>query len=1007
MVAINAPRERRQLTVLFCDLAGSTSLSARMDAEDLGEVIGQYFALCRATFEKHGGYVDREEGDCLRVYFGYPHSHEDDPVRCARAALEVASAVHRLGERLHPRIGSPLEVHIGIHTGEVVAGELEHTGGKGPLVVGVVPNVAKRLEEFATPRTVVLSGATHRLLSPAFICEPLGWVEFKGLPEPVEVLRLVQDRDLAGALELLGVRKLGPLLGREEEMALLERRWNEARAGRGQVVLVSGEPGIGKSRLVHDFVGRLAREPHRVEVMHCQEPFSNTALFPLIDLLRKRLQFQRDDTAQEKRLKLDAAFAAGLLPEPGSAERVAALLALPVADPDSLLPARRQREETLRWLLAWLTETSGQRPTLLVLEDIHWADATTLEFIASVAAKAALSPVMLILTYRPDFAPNWPIRSHASLLVLKRLAPVATRTLIRNIAGELVALPALLDRIAERSDGVPLYAEELTAMLVESGAIYEGAGKRDAEPAVSIPQTLRGSLVARLDHLKRAKPVAQLAAVLGREFSRRLVACLAGLDDISLQAALDELVGAELLYRTAPEPDARFAFKHVLVQEAAYLSLLRSQRLELHDRTARALVERFPDVAEANPEIVALHCAAAGRHSDAVDGWYRASVMALEASAEVEAVAHLKRALQQLPALPAGPERDAREVRCLITLGSALAELRGYAATEVEETFRRVHRLCEGLGDTDELYSALTGMHAFYQVRGQLRRAVEIGRNLVRLGDAHGGPLRRAQAHRCLGWSLFCCGELRSSKAHLDITLGLFNRGQAAEHSRIHGMHPWVAGLCNSGLLEWFVGHPDDAVERCGRGLALARELRHPVQLAYALSVSAAVHACRAEPAETLELVQELRRLAAGDTLPYWVAWGSTLGGWAEAMLGRDETGLAELRDALDRYRSTGAGLFEPWSLGLLAQVHAAAGRSEQALATLESALASPLLSDGYFLGSELYRIKGQLLYETTNDKAMALRCVRYALQTARAQGAKVLEQRAAELLAAYVAESR
>lgn len=996
-------RERRQITVLFCDLSGSTLLSTELDAEDFGEVIGQYFRLCKSIFERHGGYVDREEGDCLRVYFGYPRAHANDASRAARAALEVVTAVRRLGVELRSRINRPFEVHVGLHSGEVVAREIVNDDGRGgPMILGEVPNIAKRLEEAAQPGMVFISAAACRLIGPGFVCEPLGNITLKGIAKAVNAYRLMHDRGYAGAIEVFNERVLSPLLGRQREASIIEERWSLSKSGRGQAVTISGEPGIGKSRLAHMLVLNLARETRTANVLQCQEHLSNSAFFPIIELLQRTLQFTRDDSSSDKHAKLEAAFASGTLPNAAALPCVAALLSLPMVGAVPDMTARVLREQTLAWLVQWLLGGTADNPVALVVEDAHWADASTLQFLASALKQIPSHHAMLLVTYRPDFAPPWPAGSKLEHLSLNRLSATEAGDLIRIIAGDVDPSPALLGQIAGRSDGVPLFIEELTNVLVETGAFAKAgeasASESDALP-VSIPQTLRGSLVARLDYLGPAKAVAQMAAVLGREFPYRLVHLISGLDEETLSAGLAQLVEAELLFQRSPPPDASYVFKHVLVQEAAYLSLLKTRRAEIHDRTARALVEHFNDVTLTRPEIVAFHCAAAGRTEDAIDHWHRAGVSALESSAEHEAVGHLRKALQQIATLTESPGKVEREVKCLITLGSVLAEMRGYGSPEVEETFGRVHHLCKDLGDGDQLYSAVTGLHSFHQVRGQLGHAVELGRSLVRIADDAGDSLKRAQAHRCLGWSLFCRGHLQEADEHLETALGLFDRLRANEHRRIDGMHPWVAGFANSALLQWFIGRPELSLERSRRAQALARELHKPLALAYALCVSAAVHACRREPESVLELVEEVASLASDGSMPYWAAWGSTLHGWAMSELGQRERGLAQLETGLEHYRATGSLLFEPWGLALLAEARAKAGMPQLALSTIESALASPLLVEGYFLSAELFLMKSELLIATGGDVGLASSCAAHALSLAREQGARALEDRAVKRL--------
>ncbi|MDR6859865.1 AAA family ATPase [Variovorax guangxiensis] len=996
--ALAAQRERRQLTILFCDLAGSTALSARMDAEDFGELIAAYFDLCNTTFKRYRAYVDREEGDSLRVYFGYPAARDDDALRAVYAALEIVTAVALLGTRL----GCPLGVHIGIHTGEVIAGEPETDERPGPRIIGQAPNIAKRLQELAPPDCLYVSATTIRMVERRFEAESLGRMNLKGLPRPVEVFRVIGQRGSASTIEQFDARVLAPLVSRDEELALLEQQWQLACKGQGQVMLVKGEPGIGKSRLLHAFLSRRDRANCRVLTTQCQEQFANSALYPLIDLLQRDLGLERERSTDEQASTLLAAVASGRMPTPDALPLVGNLLALPVAAPMAEDSARAQRERTLDWLVQWVLGTDAGMPVTLAIEDLHWADASTLDFLGLLREQARSRCIFILLTYRPEFVPPWPlVRPNLSELALCRIGLSQARGMAQNIAGATPLPDAILQRIAARSDGVPLFVEELTKMLLEA----RGSGEWQSYPSqpdtadVSIPETLRGSLTARLDYLSVAKSIAQLASVLGREFSYTLIHLVSEMDHDRLQEALAELVEAELLFQRGLPPNATFVFKHVLVQEAAYLSLLKARRAAYHMRTAGVLVDRFEDLVDRHPELAAHHYAAAGKPEQACDFWHRAGQRALDASADVEAAAHLRLALQQLELLPDREKQVPREVKCLITLGSALTATCGYAATEVEEVFARAHTLCQSLGDVAQLYSALMGLHGFYQVRGSLQPAVALGEKLIAIAEGRDDRLWRAQSHRCLGWSLFCNGQLTAGAEHLYIALALFDRLQAREHVRTQGAHPWVVGFVNTALLEWFAGNEDRAIERSRQGLELAREIQVPLPLAYALCMSAKVHCLRHDPESALTLAAEAIELAVKHGMPYWASWGSILQGWALVHLGQQAPGLAAMHAGLAGYRATGAKLFESSSLALLAEGYATAGDLGRALQTVELALDNPLVPDGYFYTPELHRLHGELLHAAGADILLARLATRKAVELARVQGAASVEKRATQQL--------
>jgi class 3 adenylate cyclase/tetratricopeptide (TPR) repeat protein len=993
-----AEAERRQLTIMFCDLVESTAWSARLDAEVLSELILDYRQLCVAEIERVEGFVARLVGDGLLVYFGYPRAHDDDAVRAVTAALAIVSSVTRFSDRMESRLGSKLQVHIGIHTGEVVAGELG-TGAarEQSAIVGEAPNVAHSLEQAAGPGAILISRITRDLVDHVFDCEALGELAVKGIPQPVGLFRVIGERRGSRDSGIFQVRSRAPLLGRTEELAFLSKQWANVQEGRGQVQLLSGEAGIGKSRLLHALATQLSAQGCEPLGCQCVPHFSNTALYPFVDLLQRVLDLKADQSIATKVAKLKAAFDSGQLPEPAALPLLASLMSLPVPGsvPAPEFSPRVQREKVMECLLGWLAGQASRKPLVLMVEDIHWADASTIELLTLLVDQLGSIPIFLLTTCRPEFAVPWSSHSVVSRMTLARLSATQCREMIEYLVQGHELSPELREQVVSRTDGVPLFVEELTKMVVEAGVLAQQQAV-DTLPTGSIPTTLRGSLVARLDRLGNAKGLAQLAAVIGREFSYKVIHAVAQQDERELKELLARLVEAELVYQRGFPPNALYSFKHALIQDAAYQSLLKTKRAEYHRQVATALVESFPDVMDSHPELVAQHYEEAGMIDEAVTYWQKAGARALDASADDEAVAHLRRALAQIAVLPPSRDKVARETACLLSLGAALTAIRGYASTEVAQTYERAISLCEHSGDTDRLFTALTGLTSFYQVRGPLITARRISERLLELAQKRDDNIWLAQAHRRLGWCLFCQGQLKPGREHLERALRLNDRLRSHEHTRVYGAHPWAIGLVNIALLEWFAGFPDDAVIRAREGLSHARELGRPLTLAYALCMSAAVHQCRGDIDATKQLAQEVVALSKEHDYPYWNAWGSVLEGWALAAGGELEEGESRMHSGLAMYRDTGALLFEPWSLALVAEVYWRAGRLEEALDSTSRALDSPEMLHGYFYGADIHRLKGELLLARHDDVSQAEGCFLHALKIAREQGARSLELRCA-----------
>src|SRR5262245_4863091 len=749
-----AEAERRQLTVLFCDLVGSTQLSGQLDPEDLRAVVRAYQEAAAAVIHQYAGHIAQYLGDGLLVYFGYPTAHEDDARRAVHTGLGIVEAIADLNTHLTGQYAVQLAVRIGIHTGPVVVGVMGGGGRHEHLALGETPNIAARLEALAPANAVVISAVTARLVRGRFASEDAGTHTLKGIAEPMTITRVRGLLATPSPDEEFVTPAVPALIGREEESVLLRRRWNQSQAGLGQVVFVSGEAGIGKSALVAGLRAQVRAEGFPRIAFRCSPYHTASALFPVITRLEHLWQFAPEDGPATRLNKLEAGLRpfdwplaevvpvfAGLLAVPVPAERVAPLTGTP----------QQQKQQTLDALVAWLAAQADRQPALAVWEDLHWADPTTLELLGLVIDQAPTVPMLHVLTSRPAFHPPWPPRSHLASLVLSRLEHLQVAALITQRVGGK-ALPAeVVQHIVTKTDGVPLFVEELTKMLLASPLLREEAGPHYvlAGPLrpVAIPDTLQGALMARLDQLPAAKEVAQLGAVLGRAFTYDLVQSIATQDDDTLQAGLGQLVAAELLYQRGRPPRSRYVFKHALIQDAAYASLLKSTRQQVHRRIAQVLEAKFPGMVATQPELLAHHLTEAGHAAQAVGYWHRAGERAVARSANLEAISHLTTGLSVLQTLPETAERIQQELLLQVTLGPPLMNTKGFAAPEAEHAYARARALCQRVGETPQLFSVLRGLWQFYNGRGTYQTARELGEQCLQLAQQGHDSSRRLEAH--------------------------------------------------------------------------------------------------------------------------------------------------------------------------------------------------------------------------------------------------------------------
>jgi TOMM system kinase/cyclase fusion protein len=998
--------ERRQLTVMFCDLVGSTQLSEQLDPEDYRDVVRAYQAVCEAKAEVFGGHTAQLLGDALLIYFGWPVAHEDDAQRAVRAGLGMVEAMGSLNGRLEQEKEVRLAIRIAIHTGLVVVGDMGGRGRPERLALGATPNVAARLQDLATPNTVVMSAATYQLVRGYFTVTDLGTHAIKGIAAPVQVYQVLQESGIQHRFEVATMHGLTPFVGRDAEVALLDERWRHVRDGMGQVVLLSGEAGIGKSRLVQMFKERVTHEPHTLMEYRCSPYYQHSAFYPIVDFFERTLGFDRHERPAEKLIKLQAALAPLALPLDNTVLLLATLLSIPLSAIDTLpdLTPQQQRQQMLTTILGIVLALADQQPVLMIVEDLHWVDPSTLELLDLLIDQAPTLRLFVVLTCRPTFRHSWGLRTHLTPLMLNRLARDQVAQMVARVAGGKRLPSAVVHHIVSQTDGVPLFIEEITKAILESGLLRETDGHyalTDPLSAVTIPTTLQDSLMARLDRLGTAKGIAQWGATLGRQFAYALLQAVSQREEVTLQRELGRLVEAELLYQRGVVPQATYLFKHVLIQEAAYQSLLRSTRQYYHQRAARVLSEQFPETAETHPELIAHHYTEAACSAQAVPYWQRAGQRAIERSAHVEAVAHLTQGLDVLMTLPDTQERARHELALRLALGTSLSVTKGWPAPEVGQAYSCAQYLCQQLKETAQWFPVLWGLWHFHFVRGEPQIARELGEQLLTLAQQHQEPTYFLAAHFMLAGALTALGALESALTHWEQTFALYDPQQHHALTCLFGADPGVFSLAFASHALWLRGYPDQALMRSRQALELAQGLSHPFSRALAHCYAAMLHQFRREPRLVQQQAEAAMTLCAEQGFTYYLAWATILQGWALTVQSANRTigdAMAQVRQGFADLLATGAGIREAYYRALLAEVAGSRGQSEAGQQLLAEALAAVLRTEERYWEAELYRSQGELLGRESerpqreDAEAHFLR----ALEVTRSQQAKALELRVA-----------
>jgi class 3 adenylate cyclase/predicted ATPase len=997
--------ERRQVTVMFSDLVGSTALSARMDPEDLREVISAYQKCVAETVRRFGGYVAKYMGDGVLVYFGYPEAHEDDAERAIHAALSLTEVI----PKLQTGPGATLQVRIGIATGLVVVGDLIGEGDAQERgVVGETPNIAARLQALAEPGQVVISNSARRLTGGMFEYGDLSRVTLKGLTEPVQAWRVTRVSEVHSRFDAQHESGLTPLIGREEELELLLRRWQRAKSGEGQVVLLSGEPGIGKSRLTVALEERLQVEPHTRLRYFCSPHHTGSAFYPVIAQLERAAGLDRHDTPDAKLTKLT-----GLLRPSAGQGRDVQLLAelLSIQTGDRYAPmdwsAQRKKDETLKALLRQLEMLSPQRPVLMIYEDVHWIDPSTRELLDIALEHVARLPVLLLIIFRPEFQPPWIGQAHVSTLNLSRLGRREGSGLAERVAGNVVLSDEVMAGIVERSDGIPLFVEELTKAIVEAGADGDAARRTVStvpHPALTVPATLHASLMARLDRLgPGAKEIAQIGACIGREFSYEVVASVAGKSETGLRSALGALSDAGLVSCRGTPPQATFLFKHALVRDAAYASLLRGQRQQLHGRIASTLEENHPEPVISQPEMLARHFEEAGLVERAVAYRLKAGQRAAARYAVSEAIMHLRKGIDLLANLPETGRGWEHELDLQIALGRALVASEGWASAAAGKAFKRAQQLCEQLNAPRQLFmQALNGQFAIHFNSAEFHLARQCAEKMLQLGMAHRDVTAKVFGNRYQGHVCLYLGELTTARISLQRSLALYDPTNHALYATlsIADLQVLIQSLLSGTLLH--LGYLDQSRALQSAALERAHRLGHPLTLAFTLSwffrTNRVLGTNRLAEEASLRGAEELESLAAEQEFISYRAEGNVLRGCCLTALGRTEDGLALVRDGLVKLRSVETADL-PFMLLATAQALGTAGQSAIGLNRLDELAVLIETTQARLFLPHLDELRGRLLI-SMQDTFAAEAALRNAAEVARDQCAKTWELRASTTLA-------
>jgi len=995
------PAERRQLTALFCDLVGSTGLSTAIDPEDYFELLKTVHERSDALIARYGGHVAQHQGDGLLAYFGYPRAHEDATERAVRCALAILESLAALNAELARERCEPLSIRVGIHTGAVVLGSVG-TETREILAMGETMNLAARLQSIAAADTIVISADAERLVKGLFSTESLGAQSLKGFSRPVPAYRVIASTGVHGRLGPFGEAALTPFVGRQQPLRTLLGAWEDARRGAGRVVVVVGDAGIGKSRLCRALRERAVDHSHFWLELQCSPLTENTAFYPVIELQKRVLGLSGLVTAAEKLAAFETALSQAGLALDEALPLVATLHGIPLPDDRQLPPTSReaQRRKTLETLSAWLVGLARERPVVLLVEDAQWIDPSTAELVGRVLDHVAAQALLVLFTHRSEFAIPWK-SPDAVAIRLERLSEDEARRVVEEVAVGTGLEPERAAELVVRGEGVPLYLEELTKAAVESASPQAASGAAlGHEASAPVPATLRDSLMSRLDRLGAAKEIALLASVIGREFSYALLEAAANGEARDLSAQLAKLVESELVFQAEERPEANYRFKHALIRDEAYQSLVRSVRRRFHNQVGAALEARFPEETATRPELVGNHFIEAGETGKGVLYLTMATRRAVTTSANVEALRHATRALGVLGAEPESPGRSQLEMALHTLRGGALIATRGYASHEVQDAFAQARERASALGDSPQLVPVLYGLWLFHMVRGDRKETGELAGQLLAIAESSGDVTAQLFGLTVAGIQGFFEGRFESAVDHIERAFALYDPAMHAPLAVTYALGTAGVARANAATCLWLLGRPDRARDLCREVLESARRDRHPFTLAGVLVMTSMVFQLCGDAVTTRELAEEAHGIAVEQGFPLWIGGALCGSGWAIAVQGQVGEGIARIREGVALFRKTGAQTNMAYVLGHLAQVALAADRVDEATDVVDEALSLTERNLETFYAAELWRLKGEVTLVRTADDVAAAALFERALAIARAERAASLELRIAMSLA-------
>jgi predicted ATPase/class 3 adenylate cyclase len=996
----NFDAERRHITVMFCDMVGSTSLSEKLDPEDFRQILQVYQDTCGYVVKKYDGHLAQYLGDGVLVYFGYPGAHEDDSQRAIRCGLEILSELQRINELQKRFKGVNLAVRIGIHTGLVVVSEMGRDKTFGRLALGNTPNIAARLQALAEPNSIVISHVTYTLVRGFFHCQPLGAYSLKGVSHKMDIFQVVQEIEVSYSFKSQVITGLTPFVGRENEVKKLLDTWVKVKKGQGEIALIIGEPGIGKTRLLRMFEEKIKDEPHAWLVCRCISYYKNSAFYPIINLITSQLNLGKEETNEKKLKKIEEALTLDGFSLDETVPIMASLLSIPFSKPYrpiSLTP-QKQKEKTIQILLTWLIKTAQRSPLLFVIEDVHFVDSSTLEHLALLMEKINKAQILIILTFHPRFHPPVNEKSRLTEIYLKRLARQQIEHMVKEVTGGKILPDKVIDLLLTKTDGVPLFVEELTKMLLDSGYLIEEDERyilKRSLPKTAIPDTLQDTLMARLDQLGAVKEVVQMAAIIGREFSYDLIHAVIPMDEIKLKKELNGLVEADILELHDNSQNIRYIFKQALIQDAAYNSLLKSKRQEHHGKIAKIIVSKFKDLANTHPQIVAHHYSEAGYFDRAIEYQVKSGKLLVQQSAHRDAIEQLQKGLKLLEHLDDKKKQDQLELDLQITLGTPLIATKGYGAEEVGRVYERARELSQRVGDIPQLFPALVGQYRFYLLRGDIPRALDLSELLLSWANTSGDSGFLLEANRSVGVTLFHMGEVATGLEHLDIGIKQYNPAKHGGHAHIYGSDPAVTCYSYAALAQCLLGFAEKALVYGKKALQQAKKMKHPFSTVFALNHHAWLYQFFKDPDMVDKYATELLTVSEEHGFPFWQVAGTFFKGWVLTQRKKEKLGIKQMEDSLKAFQAIGIRSILPYFMTALAEVYLDTAQPEKSLNWLENAEKTAKINSEHFFDAEIYRLKGEVMFALDRqNKPDAESLLWRSIETARRQKLKILEIR-------------